>query len=1176
MGKKILKTKLLALTVTISSYGALAQSFDGSGQGGVLDGVIVGGGGGGSVHWGGQGGGVKAAPPQNPTTQGDGSKGTVPPGTSPNSGTDGGKLGITINNSTDIMPVGQRGGDGVASNVGVYTGGGGGAGAVINANTYTLTTTVSGGNGADTGWLFPIRTAGPGAGGGGVGVIFNGQTLNISADGQINGGNGGGTGSLATAADITAGGGGGAALILNSGTVNNDGIILGGRGGPNLFARDTSGSGGAGVYMAANTVLNNTNAIGGGTSPMSFAPLQPAIIMDGDNILVTNIGPSANIALNAGIAGRPAILSQGNNNKIINSGTILGNQGGDQLFTSAIEFHGNDNTLELRGGWKIDRLVIADGTNNHLILGGADASSMDLSLIGSSSSGIQFRGFTDYTKNGTSTWTATGVLSDTGPWAIEGGTLALTNDADMAAAGKVTVDATLDISGITAASTGMKNVSGSSTGRIVLGDRTLALQADSPQTFAGIISGAGGGIEIVDGTQVFTANNTYTGTTTIDSGAALHLGSNTSTGSIVGDAKVDGDLVFDRTVELTYDGDITGAGTIHQTNQGKLILTGDGGAFSGETSIASATALDIGNGGISGNLGGTIAVDGALSFNRSDEWNMNAILQGGGVINQNGSGKTRLTADSSGFSGQTTINAGTLIVNNTLGGNINLLAGTLQGSGTVGPVVSTAQGTISPGDNDFGTLAINGDFTMDGGTVEIAAALAGDDSPTSRLSVSGNTSGTGTVHVFNRNGMGAKTINGIEIIRVGGQSDADFTLQPDFTTKDGRAAVVAGAYAYTLHKGQPAQDDGNWYLRSELTSPPPPGPPTPPTPSMPLYNPGTPIYESGVQTMQQLNRLPTLQKRVGNRYWAGVANPYIIQGDGPGLTDEAPSPEARSNIDSNSVWARIEGGYTRLNPKVSTTNSRQNLNTVILQAGIDGLFYDGENGMLIGGITGQYTKATSNVYSPHGDGKTDTNAWGLGGTMTWYGENGFYVDGQGQVNWFTNDYTSSYKVDDLASGRHAVGYALSIETGQRIAVNSNWSVTPQAQLIWSSISMNSFKDLWDASVSLQKGDSLTGRIGASLDYWSAWRSSEGQLVRTNVYTFANIYQDFISDNSIRVADTIFTTTQDRTWGELGFGGTYTWADDKYAIYGEGAVNTSLANFAKSYDVRGIIGIRVKW
>ncbi len=83
-------------------------------------------------------------------------------------------------------------------------------------------------------------------------------------------------------------------------------------------------------------------------------------------------------------------------------------------------------------------------------------------------------------------------------------------------------------------------------------------------------------------------------------------------------------------------------------------------------------------------------------------------------------------------------------------------------------------------------------------------------------------------------------------------------------------------------------------------------------------------------------------------------------------------------------------------------------------------------------------------------------------------------------------------------------------------------------------------------------------------------------MRTNVYTFANIYQDFISDASIRVADTMFTTTQDRTWGELGFGGTYAWADDKYAVYGEGAVNTSLTNFTKSYDVRGVIGIRVKW
>ncbi|MCO7728542.1 hypothetical protein NJB93_18305 [Brucella intermedia] len=37
-----------------------------------------------------------------------------------------------------------------------------------------------------------------------------------------------------------------------------------------------------------------------------------------------------------------------------------------------------------------------------------------------------------------------------------------------------------------------------------------------------------------------------------------------------------------------------------------------------------------------------------------------------------------------------------------------------------------------------------------------------------------------------------------------------------------------------------------------------------------------------------------------------------------------------------------------------------------------------------------------------------------------------------------------------------------------------------------------------------------------------------------------------------------------------------WADDKYSIYGEGLINTSLNNFADSYSLKGNVGFRVKW
>jgi outer membrane autotransporter protein len=56
----------------------------------------------------------------------------------------------------------------------------------------------------------------------------------------------------------------------------------------------------------------------------------------------------------------------------------------------------------------------------------------------------------------------------------------------------------------------------------------------------------------------------------------------------------------------------------------------------------------------------------------------------------------------------------------------------------------------------------------------------------------------------------------------------------------------------------------------------------------------------------------------------------------------------------------------------------------------------------------------------------------------------------------------------------------------------------------------------------------------------------------------------------------FANRNDRAWGGIGLGGSYNWNDDKYSIYGEGLINTSLNNFADSYSLKGNVGFRVKF
>lgn len=263
-------------------------------------------------------------------------------------------------------------------------------------------------------------------------------------------------------------------------------------------------------------------------------------------------------------------------------------------------------------------------------------------------------------------------------------------------------------------------------------------------------------------------------------------------------------------------------------------------------------------------------------------------------------------------------------------------------------------------------------------------------------------------------------------------------------------------------------------------------------------------------------------------------------------------------------------------PRFSTSRTDYDFNTFRMQAGLDGLFVENENGKLIGGLTVHYVHGKARTRSIYGDGEISTDGYGFGGTLTWYGENGFYLDGQAQATWYDSDLESTLAGFDLTSGNNGFGYALSLESGKRIMLNEQWSVTPQAQLVYSNVDFDSFNDVFDAEVSLNRGDSLQGRLGLSLDRQNSWYNDRGLIDRTYVYGIANLYYEFLDGTKVDVSGASFTSRNDRFWGGIGLGGSYNWNNDKYSLYGEGSINTSLANFGDSYAYKGTVGFRVKW
>ena len=157
---------------------------------------------------------------------------------------------------------------------------------------------------------------------------------------------------------------------------------------------------------------------------------------------------------------------------------------------------------------------------------------------------------------------------------------------------------------------------GSATGGIlgnVANNGTLVFNRSNSYTFSGLVSGTGGVTQLGSGTTILTADNTYTGGTTISAGT-LQLGAGGATGGIVGNVVNNGGLVFNRGNGYAFGGVISGTGSVTQQGAGTTVLSGNN--YTGATTVSA--------GGLYVN-GDQTAATGATTVN-------NATLGGKGVI----------------------------------------------------------------------------------------------------------------------------------------------------------------------------------------------------------------------------------------------------------------------------------------------------------------------------------------------------------------------------------------------------------------------------------------------------------------------------------------------------------------------------------------------------------------
>ena len=293
-----------------------------------------------------------------------------------------------------------------------------------------------------------------------------------------------------------------------------------------------------------------------------------------------------------------------------------------------------------------------------------------------------------------------------------------------------------------------------------------------------MISGAGSVTQIGAGTTILTANNIYTGGTTIRAGT-LQLGNNGgTTGSITGNVVDNGLVAFNRSDSVTFGGVISGAGSVTQIGTGTTILTANN-IYTGGTTIGAGT-LQLGNGGTIGSLTGNVVDNGVVAFNRSDSVTFGGVISGAGSLVKQGTGTLTLPGKNT-YTGTTTINAGSLIVDGSIASQQTFVnaGGFLGGHGTIGGSLLN-RGIVGPGDSP-GTLTVANDYTQNAtGTLRVqVGGLATNQHDL--LAVNGHVTLGGTLQLLRLGSFNLQPGNQIEFLTAQkGISGAFNTVQNEF------------------------------------------------------------------------------------------------------------------------------------------------------------------------------------------------------------------------------------------------------------------------------------------------------------------------------------------------------------------------------------------------------------
>lgn len=665
---------------------------------------------------------------------------------------------------------------------------------------------------------------------------------------------------------------------------------------------------------------------------------------------------------------------------------------------------------------------------------------------------------------------------------------------------------------------------------------------------SGTISGGAGGILAATLALGAVTVATGPGATTATSGEAIRATSVGGAVSVTTDGAVHG-ATGGIHAETTGEGAVTvtvrdgasglsGAGISVGSGTGMVRVAVEGGIVTGGQS-----AIAVTGGSLDGSNSGTLLADGFADANALDFSGV-----GSGSFSNSGSA-TGMIATASGVTALSVRNSGTWTLNaggtarlagamdtidNT--GNFYAYGNRLDGlefftNGSTGlfAVRNTVSlsgdlanaGTIAMANGTTGdSLSVGGSYTG-GGMITLDVDMTGETADT--LVVSGDVSGGTTLLSINDISTGLVTGKTVRLVGAGGaNASTSFAL-----------GAPAGARNRSYDLTQVGSD---WFLTLASL----------PADVFQAYGALLSSFQDGADFSQRFAGTPL-----------GIA-----QGDG----------EGNGWVTSYSgVWSAVETRHAR-----QTTGSGGQVSEGDYwkaRFGGNAELAETSAGVWVGGLHAYYGHARSRASSASDSGTVDTEAFGIGASLTFIGDAGLYLDASAQLSRFRSDI-ETLSAGNVARANPGRGRLVSVEVGKRMALNEELALIPQAQLVYEGVDFDPIAGY--STIAMSGSDTISGRIGLGVDRRSAWETSSGASGTMRLYGLANLRARLSGRSSVNVDGTDHEIPDGGATGEIVAGGAVNWGEGRYGLFGEASASTGLSRPGEDYALGLKAGLKARF